>query len=120
MFNCTLCNKKFNFESELIRHQNRKILCTEPKKEYKCGLCNVKFISPTEQNRHEKTNKHINKYYDANNEKESFTNYENIDKIDLYNRIKDLEKNKIESDNRIEELEKKIKNLKDSIMQFIN
>ena len=32
MYKCLKCNKEFNYESELIRHKNRKISCNSPKK----------------------------------------------------------------------------------------
>lgn len=60
MYKCVKCNKEFNYESELIRHKNRKIPCDKQKDEYKCDLCKVKFTWPAEQRRHEKTKKHIN------------------------------------------------------------
>ena len=60
MYKCLKCNKEFNYESELIRHKNRKIPCNKQKDEYKCDLCKVKFTWPAEQRRHEKTKKHIN------------------------------------------------------------
>lgn len=62
MHKCNKCNKIFKYDSELIRHNNRKIPCDSIKKEYKCEICNVNFICPAEQARHEKTKKHINNY----------------------------------------------------------
>ena len=70
MFRCSLCNKKFKYESKLNEHNNRKNSCIEPKKEYKCNLCNVKFISPAQQVIHENTKKHIEFYNNANNQDE--------------------------------------------------
>ena len=58
MYKCIKCNKQFKFESELIRHNNRKIACNAPKKEYKCNICKVNFKCPYDQNKHEKTKKH--------------------------------------------------------------
>ena len=59
-YKCQKCNKEFQYESKLKEHQNRKIPCNSPKKEYNCDLCNVKFKWPADQLRHEKTKKHIN------------------------------------------------------------
>ncbi len=60
MHKCNRCNKKFNYDSELKRHINKKIPCDSQKKEYKCELCNVLFKCPAEQKRHENTKKHKN------------------------------------------------------------
>ena len=59
MFKCFKCNKEFKYESELLRHKNRKISCDTPKKEYKCELCKVNFKCPYDKNKHEQTKKHI-------------------------------------------------------------
>jgi hypothetical protein len=60
MYICHKCKKDFKYESEIIRHQKRKIPCDKPKEELKCTLCNINFNWPAEQKRHEKTKKHIN------------------------------------------------------------
>ena len=60
--NVIYVKKKFNYDSEFKRHQNKKKPCDAPKKEYKCKLCNVTFIRPAEKLRHEKTKKHITNY----------------------------------------------------------
>ncbi len=67
MYKCLKCNKEFKYESEFIRHKNRKIPCDTPKKEYKCEICKVQFKCPFDKNKHENTNKHINNYNKINN-----------------------------------------------------
>jgi hypothetical protein len=62
MYKCNKCNKEFKFESDYIRHQNRKTDCNKIKIELKCDLCKVKFKCPFDQKRHEKTKKHITNY----------------------------------------------------------
>ena len=62
MHKCVKCNKEFDYESKLIKHNNRKTPCVEGKKKYNCKYCNVDFVRPIEQSRHEKTIKHINNY----------------------------------------------------------
>jgi uncharacterized C2H2 Zn-finger protein len=113
MYKCLKCSKVFKYESELIRHKNRKIACNAPKKEYKCSICNILFLCPAEQKRHEKTKKHItnyNKYFSIEKRKSNI-NLE-IDKnnkiLELENKIKKLE---IDKNNKILELENKINNL---------
>lgn len=58
MYKCLNCNKEFKYESELNRHNNRKVPCNTPKKEYKCNICKLHFKCPYDQNKHEKTKKH--------------------------------------------------------------
>ena len=84
MLKCKKCNKEFKFESELKRHNKKKIPCNSPKKEYNCNICNVSFTRPAEQKRHEKTKKHINNVningnYNQNNiNGDNIQNYNNI------------------------------------------
>ena len=79
MYTCNKCNKTFNYESEFKRHQNRKIACNLPKKEYKCDLCNVSFISPAQQKIHENTKKHsTNVINNGDNNINVFGNNNNI------------------------------------------
>lgn len=59
MYNCIKCNKEFKFESELLRHKNRKTNCDKNKEELKCKICNVNFVRPSHKKNHEKTKKHI-------------------------------------------------------------
>ena len=67
MYKCLICNKEFKYESEFIRHKDRKISCNAPKKQYKCEICKVEFKCPFDKNKHEKTNKHIQNYNKINN-----------------------------------------------------
>ena len=78
MYKCNKCNKEFIYESKLKEHENRKIPCDAPKKEYKCELCKVNFKCPTEQQRHEKTKKHINNISIHGNQNQVGDNATNI------------------------------------------
>jgi hypothetical protein len=88
-YKCQKCNKEFKYESELIRHKNKKIPCDSPKKEYNCNICNVSFVRPAEQKRHEKTKKHITNVnidgnYNQNNiNGDNIQNYNNIINLTL-------------------------------------
>lgn len=59
MFKCNKCNKTYKYESDYIRHKNRKTSCNEIKNEFNCNLCNVKFKYKSKYLEHEKTKKHI-------------------------------------------------------------
>lgn len=108
MFKCVDCNKVFKYDSKLKEHQNRKISCIAPKKEYKCELCNVIFICPAEKLRHEKTKKHLTN-----------TNNFNIKTEKIYSYEKLLEKyNKLENDNK--ELIQKNINLENELFDLKN
>jgi len=87
MWKCTKCNKEFKYESKLKEHQNRKIACDSPKKEYNCNICNVSFVRPAEQKRHEKTKKHINNVHIHGNYNQNNINGDNIQN---YNNIINL------------------------------
>jgi hypothetical protein len=52
MHKCAYCKKTFKYDSLLIRHQNSKKKCTDPKKEYKCNVCNITCERPAELERH--------------------------------------------------------------------
>jgi septal ring factor EnvC (AmiA/AmiB activator) len=67
MFKCNKCNKEFKFQSDLIKHQNRKTPCNKEKIDLKCNLCNVNFKWPAEKVRHEKTKKHLDNIHIENN-----------------------------------------------------
>ena len=66
MYKCLKCNKEFNYESELIRHKNRKIACNAPKRDFNCKICNSNFKYESDYLRHEKTKKHITNYNKCN------------------------------------------------------
>ena len=58
-FKCFHCNKEFKYDSELIKHQNRKTPCNKIKEELNCDLCNLNFKWHADKIRHENTKKHI-------------------------------------------------------------
>ena len=58
MFKCFKCNKEFKYESDYIRHKNRKTDCNN-KKLYECNICNKNFKYESKLLEHEKTKKHI-------------------------------------------------------------
>jgi hypothetical protein len=62
MHTCLKCNKEYKYESELIRHKNKKIPCDNLKKKLQCNLCNISFNRPGEMRRHDATKKHITNY----------------------------------------------------------
>ncbi len=115
MYKCNKCQKKFKYDSELIRHNNRKISCDAPKKEYKCIICNTNFICSAEQERHNKTKKHINNL--KSNTKNSINNIEQSNndlKKELEDKIINLENVITELKNINNEYENMIKELKNS------
>jgi hypothetical protein len=57
MYKCLKCNKEFQYESEFIRHKNRKKDCNI-KKNYNCNICKKKFKYESKLQEHEKTKKH--------------------------------------------------------------
>jgi hypothetical protein len=59
MYKCIKCNKQFRYESDFIRHKNRKTACNVIKQNLDCELCKVKFKCKAEKIRHEQTKKHI-------------------------------------------------------------
>jgi len=83
MYKCNKCNKEFKFQSDLIKHQNRKTPCNKEKIDLKCNLCNVNFKWPAEKVRHEKTKKHITNYniHINGNNNQSNINGDNIQNI---------------------------------------
>ena len=62
MYECKKCNKRFNYESDYNRHNNRKTNCKKEKNDFNCGMCNSDFKYESEFLRHEKTKKHIINY----------------------------------------------------------
>ena len=61
MFKCLKCKKGFQYESEYIRHKNKKKDCT-PNKDYNCEYCKKEFKYVSKLLEHEKTKKHILNY----------------------------------------------------------
>jgi hypothetical protein len=57
MYKCLKCNKEFQYESEFIRHKNRKKDCNI-KKNYNCNICKKEFKYESKLQEHEKTKKH--------------------------------------------------------------
>ena len=57
MYKCIKCNKEFKYESDYIRHKNRKTSCNEIKNNYECSLCSIKFKYKSKFTEHEKTKK---------------------------------------------------------------
>lgn len=112
MFECFNCKKIFKYNSEFIRHKNRKLACNQPKKEYKCNVCNVKFISPAQQQIHENTKKHL---YNTNNQDEFIgvdidANKNTADLIDYNNKIQTLESIITNLNNQVNELNNNVVN----------
>ncbi len=126
MFKCLNCNKEFKYESELIRHKERKILCNTPKKEYKCEICNINFVRLSHKNKHEKTNKHINNYNKINNTINNNMSYQNknieLEKlnIELQNKNKELQNKLNLLENKFNELENKNKELENKNNELNN
>ena len=60
MYNCTLCNKSFKFQSKLNEHKNRKIPCNKEKGSTECKICNINFPCPAKLQRHNNSKNHIN------------------------------------------------------------
>ena len=61
MLKCLKCKKEFQYESEYIRHQNKKKDCS-PNQDYKCEYCKKEFKYASKLLEHEKTKKHILNY----------------------------------------------------------
>ena len=57
MYKCFKCNKEFNYESDFIRHKNRKTDCNK-NNSYDCNICNKNFKYESKLHEHEKTKKH--------------------------------------------------------------
>jgi hypothetical protein len=57
MYKCIKCNKEFNYESDFIRHKNRKTDCNK-NNSYDCNICNKNFKYESKLHEHEKTKKH--------------------------------------------------------------
>ena len=109
MYKCSNCSKGFKYESDYIRHKNRKTLCNKIKNNYECNLCSVKFKYKSKFLEHEKTDKHIKNYNNYN------SNIITEDKIDyklkyeqLLQQFTILNNEKLNADKRIQELETKI------------
>jgi uncharacterized C2H2 Zn-finger protein len=110
MFNCSLCNKEFKYESELNRHKNRKTGCNKNDDDFNCQICNSNFKYECDYLRHTETKKHIKNY----NKSINVDNNINCIKKDL-----DLNefKNKINTlENKIDELKKIVIDLKNTIL----
>ena len=43
MFNCSLCNKEFKYESELNKHKNRKTGCNKNDDDFNCQIITFKI-----------------------------------------------------------------------------
>jgi hypothetical protein len=121
MYKCSNCSKGFKYESDYIRHKNRKTLCNKIKNNYECNLCSVKFKYKSKFLEHEKTDKHIKNYNNYN------SNIITEDKIDyklkyeqLLQQFTILNNEKLNADKRIQELETKFKLLETVSNKDIN
>ncbi len=83
MYKCIKCNKEFNYESDFIRHKNRKKDCNK-QKTYNCNICKKEFKFESEFLRHEKTQKHIK---NVNNNLENISNINSINYEEKYNKL---------------------------------
>lgn len=83
MFNCTKCNKEFKFESEYLRHKNRKTDCSSCNNNLKCDVCNIKFIRLSHKNNHEKTKKHLLNIQNSNISNSFNNSFNNIINLTL-------------------------------------
>ena len=86
MFNCTLCNKSFKFQSKLNEHKNRKIPCNKEKESTECKICNINFPCSAKLERHNNSKKHINNY-NIHVENMNITNNTNIFNNTIHNHI---------------------------------
>ena len=77
MYKCDKCHKEFKYESELIRHNNRKTICNK-KENFNCKICNSKFTFHSDYLRHEKTKKHITNYNISNSNNVIIGNNNNV------------------------------------------
>ena len=115
MHKCIKCNKEFEFESDYMRHKNRKTSCNEIKNTYECSLCSIKFKYKSKFIEHEKTNKHILNIQKSNNNNNNNNNIkeEQIDYKFKYEQLLQqfttINNEKINADKRIQELENQFK-----------
>ena len=88
MYKCIKCNKEFNYESDFIRHKNRKKDCNK-QKTYNCNICKKEFKFESEFLRHEKTQKHIKNVNNntINNNLENISNLNSINYEEKYNKL---------------------------------
>jgi DNA repair exonuclease SbcCD ATPase subunit len=125
MYNCTVCNKEFKYESKLNEHTGRKKSCIN-NNEFNCNICKSNFKYRCDYLRHEKTYKHINNYNKIINQDEFINadaNKNNADLTDYKNKIQTLEEKIINLNNTVNELNNnvvnnlnnKIKNLNNEI-----
>ncbi len=102
MYKCNKCSKKFKYNSEFIRHQNKKNPCI--KENLRCNICNIKFSRRGHMDEHNKTKKHLT-LLDEYNKK---NNIEVINLEDQQINIEDMYK---ELKNKYQELENKYNKL---------
>ena len=118
MFYCNNCNKRFKYESDYIRHENRKTQCGKPKENLECKLCNVKFNCKTEKIRYEKSKKHIininNDYNPQISNLESQISNLNLQILDLTSQLTHLTNENTILNNKIKNLECENQNLKNN------
>ena len=81
------CNKEFKFESDYIRHKNRKIPYNKIKEKLKCDICKVNFNWPADKERHNKTKKHINNINNVNIDNNIINNENKINYESKYNEL---------------------------------
>ena len=93
MFKCLKCNKEFQYESEFIRHQNKKKDCS-PNQDYQCKYCSKTYQYESKILEHRKTKKHIDNY--------NQNKLHNINKI--YKNELEIEQLNIENKNKIKQL----------------
>ena len=97
MFKCLKCNKEFQYESEFIRHQNKKKDCS-PNQDYQCKYCSKTYQYESKILEHRKTKKHIDNY--------NQNKLHNINKI--YKNELEIEQLNIENKNKIKQLKNEL------------
>jgi len=85
MYKCLKCNKEFNYESEFIRHKNRKKDCNK-QNNYNCNICKKEFNYESKLQEHKKTKKHIKNI--SNIKIENISNLKSINYGEKYNELK--------------------------------
>jgi hypothetical protein len=83
MYKCIKCNKEFKYESDYIRHKNRKTSCNEIKNNYECSLCSIKFKYKSKFTEHEKTKKHLLNIQNSNINNSFNNSFNNIINLTL-------------------------------------